>query len=461
MRDFASSDVPQVPSGFMVERKGELCLLLHPERPAWTVVNPSGLEVVSLCDGHHTVRDIASIIASRYGREPTSVYPDVVGYLQQLDRAGMLVFPVGAGSQEGQGRATKSLHLQVTARCNLRCRHCAIAGGPVQGDGLSTARVRELIDELAKDGGGLLAITGGEPLLRADGLNLLRYACPRVKTILSTNAMLIDRHVAQALSELELAIQVSLDGASPAVHDGIRGQGAFAKAMRGVHLLQEHGLNDRLALCLTVMKPNLDDVPKVIELAQAEGIPALRLMPLQRMGRAAAAWSDLGVPPEQAESLYAVLYRQAPRLHPDLALSPGLQGFLLRVPEGGAWCRIGTLVAVDAAGDAYPCPLFTGPTYRLGNVKEMSLRQVLDSARLKQLRETCQARKNRIHQCQACHWRNFCQGSCPGSVLLERGTLWEADDLCGLRRQLYRDTIFDLAEGRQRAAGLAQEAACV
>jgi radical SAM protein with 4Fe4S-binding SPASM domain len=104
--------------------------------------------------------------------------------------------------------------------------------------------------------------------------------------------------------------------------------------------------------------------------------------------------------------------------------------------------------------------LFTGPTYRLGNVKEMSLRQVLDSARLKQLWETCLARKTRIPECQACHWRNFCQGSCPGSVLLERGTLWDTDGLCELRRQLYRDTIFDLAEGRQQAS-LAQEAACV
>ena len=461
MRDIAPPDVPQVPSGLMVERKGELCLLLHPERPAWTVVNSSGLEVVGLCDGRHTIRDMASIIASRYGREPASVYPDVVGYLRQLDRAGMLVSPVGAGPRQGSGRAVKSLHLQVTARCNLRCRHCAVAGGPVQSDGLSTARVRELIDELAEDGGGLLAITGGEPLLRADCLNLLRYACPRVKTILSTNGMLIDRHVAQALSELDLAIQVSLDGASPAVHDRIRGPGAFAKAMRGVHLLQEHGLNDRLALCMTVMKPNLDDVPKVIELARAEGIPAMRFLPLQRMGRAAAAWSDLGVPPEQAEPLYAALYRQAPRLHPDLALSPGLQGFLPHIPEGGAWCRIGTIVAVDAEGDAYPCPLIMNPAYWLGNVKEMSLHQVLDSTRLKQLRETCLARKTRIPECRACHWRNFCQGSCPGSVLLERGTLWDTDDLCRLRRQLYRDTIFDLAEGRQQAAGLVQEAACV
>jgi radical SAM protein with 4Fe4S-binding SPASM domain len=461
MRDFAPSDVPQVPSGLMVERKDELCLLLHPERLAWTVVNPAGLEVVNLCDGYHTVRDIASIIASRYGMEPASVYPDVVGYLRQLDRAGMLASPHGAGPHEGRGRAGKSLHLQVTARCNLRCRHCAVAGGAVQGNGLSTARVRELIDELAEDGGGLLAITGGEPLLRADCLNLLRYACPRVKTILSTNAMLIDRHVAQVLSELDLTIQVSLDGASPAVHDNIRGPGAFAKAMRGVHLLQEQGLNDRLALCMTVMKPNLDDVPKVIELAQAEDIPAVRFLPLQRMGRAAAAWSDLGVPPEQAESFYAALYQQAPRLHPDLALSPGLQGFLLQIPEGGAWCRIGTMVAVDAGGDAYPCPLLMSPAYQLGNVKEMSLHQVLDSAHLKQLQETCLARKNGIPECRACHWRNFCQASCPGSVLLERGTLWDTDDLCGLRRQLYRDTIFDLVEGRRQAIGLAQEAACV
>jgi radical SAM protein with 4Fe4S-binding SPASM domain len=88
------------------------------------------------------------------------------------------------------------------------------------------------------------------------------------------------------------------------------------------------------------------------------------------------------------------------------------------------------------------------PEFRLGTVGEGSLRQILNSPRLRELEHLCAVRRTLIEECSSCHWRSFCQGSCPGSIYLDKGTMLATDDLCAFRRQLYRETVFNLARGR-------------
>jgi sulfatase maturation enzyme AslB (radical SAM superfamily) len=82
------------------------------------------------------------------------------------------------------------------------------------------------------------------------------------------------------------------------------------------------------------------------------------------------------------------------------------------------------------------------------------------SSRLQELERFCAARKTLIEKCAHCHWRNFCQASCPANVLLEKGTMLETDDLCQFRQHLYRETFFDLAQRKLKRENLATEQAC-
>ncbi|MBQ4492402.1 MAG: radical SAM protein, partial [Deltaproteobacteria bacterium] len=70
--------------------------------------------------------------------------------------------------------------LEMTRRCNLDCVHCRSSAEPVApGKELDTGEVLALMDAMAKLSSPALVLTGGEPLLRGDLFELLRYGTQR------------------------------------------------------------------------------------------------------------------------------------------------------------------------------------------------------------------------------------------------------------------------------------------
>jgi radical SAM protein with 4Fe4S-binding SPASM domain len=444
---------PQVSVGLRWEEQGSRILLLHPLAPRWAVVNATGLAVARLCDGQHTVPEIAQAIAAPYGLDPSAVLPDVIACLDGLRRAGFVGEPAASeGRPDGR---TWRLHLYLTERCNLRCTHCAVEAGSRPPDNLDSDTVRRLVDEAIAAGADGIAFSGGEPLLRGDCLELLAYAdrrsdaasAGRVKTLLSTNATLIDGEAAAALGEMGTIVQVSLDGATAASHDTVRGEGAFARAWEGIDLLQRHGLGERLALNVTLMSGNIGEVAEIVALAAEREIPGVRFCTLQAMGRAADIWDRLVPSPDAYSRAFHYLYRgEHP---PGVTVSQGLPGLELEPPEDRLWCGLGRLLLVDARGDIFPCALLTTPQFRLGNVDGLSLAQALASDELAELVSLCRHRPDQIEDCADCAWSRFCQGGCPGAIWLEHGTWHTTDGFCDLRRDLFPALIL----GRTAHAG--------
>ncbi len=430
---------PQVPAGLMNLSQGSRHVLIHPEAPRWSVVNPVGYQVVRLCDGRHTITDIAVAIAQRYGQAPANVRADVLAYLDQLRQAGLL-------NDDGPRReppvpTLTHLHLHLTQECNLNCAHCAVMDGRWGSGTLSAERIAALIDEFAAAGGRSIALTGGEPLLHPDALAIIEHAARRLHTILATNGTLVTRRIAGVVADLGITLQISLDGATAEVHDRIRGAGAFQQTWQGIERLQRAGAGKRLNLCMTVMRPNLHQVPALIDLAEARGVPGVRFYPLQRLGRAAAAWSDLCLDAEAQTRLYRDLFLKVPSQRRRVQVSADLPGLQLHAPAAGQWCALGRTLAVDANGDMYPCSLLMQPGFRLGNTERTRLREAAESPKLRALCRACATRKTVIEACRTCTWRNFCQAGCAGSVLAKKGTLWATDGLCEVRRQLYREVL--------------------
>ncbi|HPV87016.1 MAG TPA: radical SAM protein, partial [Caldisericia bacterium] len=105
----------------------------------------------------------------------------------------------------------------VTRECNLRCKHCySESSDNVPKDELTTEQAFRLLDEIVSWGPKLLIFDGGEPLKRADFFDLAKHASSRgIRTVIGTNATLIDRNVAQKLKDCGvMAAQISVDGAN-------------------------------------------------------------------------------------------------------------------------------------------------------------------------------------------------------------------------------------------------------
>jgi radical SAM protein with 4Fe4S-binding SPASM domain len=129
------------------------------------------------------------------------------------------------------------LELQITRRCNLRCRHCYL--GPASSEELSVEEVEGVLREFERLQGLRVLITGGEPLMHGDFQRINRLL-PRfaLRKILFTNGLLLDEAVLSALNVEE--IQLSIDGIGM-VHDSLRGPGTYRRAMDAVRRALEAG----------------------------------------------------------------------------------------------------------------------------------------------------------------------------------------------------------------------------
>ena len=158
------------------------------------------------------------------------------------------------------------LELQITDRCNLRCRHCYI--GEPKNKELPVAELKSVLDEFECMQGLRLLITGGEPLMhsRFDEINELLPAYG-FRKILLTNGLLLNQKNIEGLNVEE--IQFSIDGMEHG-HDAIRGEGTFQRVIKIV----EETLSVGMAVSISTMvhPKNLAEFDEMDDLFRGLGI---------------------------------------------------------------------------------------------------------------------------------------------------------------------------------------------
>ena len=149
--------------------------------------------------------------------------------------------------------------LEVTRKCNLRCKHCLNNSGEELPNELTQDEFKDLIIDLASRGVQDIRFTGGEPLLYDGIYELLKLASDNgIYTSIGTNGTLITAEIAKKLKDsgLNKAV-ISIDGTEK-THDFIRGKGNYSKAMEGLKNLQNQGI--RVRVNSVIMKSNMDEV---------------------------------------------------------------------------------------------------------------------------------------------------------------------------------------------------------
>ena len=440
MKEFLPTYVPRISVNFYHEKKEEFHILLHRKNPLWAVVNDRGFEIIKHCNGTNSLKDIERIIASKYRISSENICNDIIHYLNKLKRS------FSAKGEELYEQATdiKSLFLHITNGCNLKCKHCYSFDNKKTTGNLKKKEIIKLIDEFRELGGKKLTISGGEPLLRKDILSILKYASHSLEVMLLTNGTLINEKIANFLSENRISVQVSLDGSEAMVNDKIRGNGSFNATMKGISLLKQYGLKDKLIICTTITNHNIEDIPKLIKLVKELEIPVLRFLPLHRVGSALRNWNKVNgdISADDYIRLYRFLFSQR---NENIKITSGLNGLVLRMRNNRTWCPIGRTAAITSNGDIYPCALLMEDKFYLGNIRKDSLSEVRNSTRFKSIIEISLSRREKIEKCKNCSWKNLCQAGCPGISLMSKGTIWATDDFCDLRRELYKEIIFNIS----------------
>ena len=178
----------------------------------------------------------------------------------------------------------KSLQVEVTGACNLRCRMCLVSYRPALGKtsgSMDFATFKALVDDLPE----LEVVTMqglGEPLLAPDFFPMLEYLAERgIRMGFNTNGTLLTRERAERIVDLEVEwLHVSLDGATAATYEDVRHRSSFELVRRNVgglvEAMRERGTEKpTLELVFVAMRRNIGELSEVVRLAAAWGIPKL------------------------------------------------------------------------------------------------------------------------------------------------------------------------------------------
>lgn len=158
------------------------------------------------------------------------------------------------------------LELQITNKCNLKCRHCYIYKENFAE--LSVNRVRRTLEEFEEMQGLRVLITGGEPLAhrRFGEINEILPEFP-LRKVLFTNGLLLNKRILKKMNVDE--IQVSIDGLENA-HDSLRGKGTFKSAIDAVKRAIDLGIE--VSISTMVHPKNLRDFDDMESLFKELGI---------------------------------------------------------------------------------------------------------------------------------------------------------------------------------------------
>ncbi|OFW60038.1 MAG: mycofactocin radical SAM maturase [Actinobacteria bacterium RBG_16_64_13] len=321
-------------------------------------------------------------------------------------------------------RAPVNVTWEITEACNLRCSHCLSAELRAQRRGeLDLAQCRTVIDELATMEVFQVNFGGGEPFLRDDFLDILRYAHAQgITTCVSTNGtVLSDALVDELLRMAPVYLQVSLDGACPETNDAIRGRGTFHRILAGIELLAERRYPD-FSLNMVVTRPNVGEIAEFDRLARRYGAKT-RLSRFRPSGGGCNTWEDYHLTRSQLVELSSFLGEHQEILTGDsfFALTPDSRRALGLNMCGAA--KMTCAVAPD--GGVYPCAFLSDPAFLAGDVTAEPLAAIFESSPVfKRFREI------EIESCRSCDRFSICQGGCPAVAYFLTDSVGRPDPEC-------------------------------
>jgi mycofactocin radical SAM maturase len=293
---------------------------------------------------------------------------------------------------------------ELTYACNLACVHCLSSSGRRDPRELSTAECKAVIDELERMQVFYVNIGGGEPTVRRDFWELVEYATAHhVGVKFSTNGSRIDAERAAWLRGNDYVdVQISLDGATAAVNDAVRGAGSYDTALRAMEHLAQTGF--KLSVVITRENASqLDDFKAIADFYGAQ----LRLTRLRPSGRGADVWDTLHPTQAQQRVVYDWLLAHGEDvLTGDSFFHLAAYGQTL---PGLNLCGAGRVVClIDPVGDVYACPFAIHDTFLAGNVREAGFARVWrESDLFLSLREPQSA-----GACSSCGMYDACRGGC-------------------------------------------------
>ena len=307
---------------------------------------------------------------------------------------------------------------EITDRCNLRCLHCYQG---IEGKGeLTFTQIKSVLDDLEKLGSLKLTLTGGEPTLREDFIEIYFY-CHQKKfaTTLFTNGTLLHSGLRKAiLGKPPFRVECSLYGASGKTHDSITGMdGSFDNTFRNIEWMVQKGIP--LVVKSVILSLNVHEMEALSNLCHRLGVtfhPTLRIFPSRDPHR-----SPERLRLKTEEIIHFRKKKKQAGYNKLREPDPSPEEFI---------CNAGReACSISADGKVYPCVALR---WECGDLKKTSFHQIwFHSPILEKIRSY---QEKDFRDCLHCQWKVRCN-FCPGMGFSEEGDmLIPSREICRLTK---------------------------
>lgn len=310
--------------------------------------------------------------------------------------------------------------LRVTEKCDLSCIHCFAASTSTHApEELTIEEIQDIMDWAYHHDAFRIGITGGEPTLRDDLVDMVRYAKERMLwTMVTTNGFSLTEELCRGLKDSGVdQVDVSLDNSTAEAHDHFRGcRGSFARATKAVEMLVSHDIPT--AITCVVSAWNVEDLHSLYRLARELGATFFKVDAFIAVGRGE---KTLALAAEQFKSIYEwmdTLHDEKIEverfsdkfdfLYPTKR-SPSILETLFG-HKGFPVCEAGiTRCSIMANGTVVPCSYFCTREFYAGNVREQSLDEIWNESDVLTPFRTPHPFEG---VCCECEYHAVCRGGC-------------------------------------------------
>ena len=335
--------------------------------------------------------------------------------------------------QMGREFPLKTLQLQLTHRCILRCVYCAVDASVAYKGHLPMETIRSLYTQALDLGLQRLSLTGGEIFLYPDLRPLLKWLMQVGKrgthvAITTSGSIPIHDDILSLLKEIpNLTIAVSLDSYKPEVNEKTRPGVPTHRIIRTLLEMVSAGLDVSINTVLTKANYRPGFIDDFLNWSIKHGVGRQQFIFMLPSGRG-RDHEFIMLSSRESEKARLEVVEAGVKYWNKIQVSDFLE-MLSRCVHKQEFCGIGRdRLVVYPNGDVYPCPFLTSPEFLVGNIYHTTLEKIwMGSDRIKYYRTLS---VDDIADCNSCELRYLCGGGCRAVAFYVNGNFLAKPDRC-------------------------------
>jgi radical SAM protein with 4Fe4S-binding SPASM domain len=340
----------------------------------------------------------------------------------------------------------EELCLEITGKCLMNCLHCSSSCASSNQSAISFAKIKEVLHEAKVLGTKIIEISGGEPLLHPEIVNIVEEAKKDFEVRLYTSGFIgnktllgISRELLMVFNTIGLdRIIFNLQGATAEVHELItKTTGSFENVINSIKTSRDLGI--WTGVHFVPMKPNYSELPMVAAMCRKLKVNELAVLRFVRQGRGLLNRFRLELDHSEFSDLLNTIIFLRKEFEDYFAIRTGCPlnfcSLIDRAIKPVA-CKAGvSTLLVSFNGKVVPCPAFKqAQDFVLGNINVDSLLSIWqNNQELEHLRKFDY---RRIEGCKECDNLSYCQGRCIAQRFYRFGNIYQGPDpLCPYQKE--------------------------